>query len=155
MWVCHAICTHYYTLVLYTLLYTIKNLKRVFCANCIAKIMVQFCYLRLYLGIGTVSCRLLIQMARMDMEWNLKLRREMSNSAVFWRTQTPDDSLSELGYGPQEFNPSRIRLHSTNWSSWNNCALVWRNANLLLKWCCRFNRRSNIFKQSVDLNPNH
>ena len=34
--------------------------------------MVQFCYLRLYLGIETVSCRLLIRMARMHMEWNLK-----------------------------------------------------------------------------------
>ena len=34
--------------------------------------MVQFCYLRLYLGIETVSFCLLIRMARMDMEWNLK-----------------------------------------------------------------------------------
>ena len=34
--------------------------------------MVQFCYLRLYLGTKTVSCRLLIRMARMHMEWNLK-----------------------------------------------------------------------------------
>ena len=34
--------------------------------------MVQFCYLRLYLGIETVSCRLLQRMARMDMDWNLK-----------------------------------------------------------------------------------
>ena len=76
--------------------------------------MVQFCYLRLYLGIGTVSCGLLIQMARMDMDCNLKLRREISNSAVFWSTQTPDDSLSERGYGPQEFSPRLIRLHSTN-----------------------------------------
>ena len=76
--------------------------------------MIQFCYLRVYLGIGTVSCRLLIQMARMDMDSILKLRREISKSAVFWRTQTANDSLSELGYGPQEFNPRRIRLHSTN-----------------------------------------
>ena len=30
--------------------------------------MIQFCYLRLYLDIETVSCRLLKQMARMDMD---------------------------------------------------------------------------------------
>ena len=34
--------------------------------------MVQFCYLRLYLGIETVSCRLLQRMVRMDLDWNLK-----------------------------------------------------------------------------------
>ena len=34
--------------------------------------MVQFCYLRLYLGIETVSRRLLRRMARMDMDWNMK-----------------------------------------------------------------------------------
>ena len=35
----------------------------------ILKIMVQFCYLRLYLGIVTVSCHLLQRMARMEMNW--------------------------------------------------------------------------------------
>ena len=49
---------------------------------------------------------------------NLKLRREISKSAVFWSTQTPDDeslfSISVLGCGLQEFNPRRIRLHVTN-----------------------------------------
>ena len=34
--------------------------------------MVQFCYLRLYLVIETVSCRLVQQMAGMEMDWNLK-----------------------------------------------------------------------------------
>ena len=34
--------------------------------------MVQFCYLRLYVGAETVSCRLLLRMARMDADWNLK-----------------------------------------------------------------------------------
>ena len=34
--------------------------------NSIPKIMVQFCYLRLYVGAETVSCRLLLRMARMD-----------------------------------------------------------------------------------------
>ena len=35
--------------------------------------MVQFCYFRLYLGTETVSCCLLQQMARMNMDENLKL----------------------------------------------------------------------------------
>ena len=34
--------------------------------------MVQFFYVRLYLGIKTVSFRPLLRMARMDMDWNLK-----------------------------------------------------------------------------------
>ena len=34
--------------------------------------MAQFCYWRLYLGIKTVSCRLLQRMEKMDMDWNLK-----------------------------------------------------------------------------------
>ena len=34
--------------------------------------MVQFCYLRLYLGIESVSFRPLLRMTRMDMDWNLK-----------------------------------------------------------------------------------
>ena len=38
----------------------------------ILKKMVQFCYLRLYLGIVTVSCHLLQRMARMEMDWDLK-----------------------------------------------------------------------------------
>ena len=32
--------------------------------------MVKLCYLRLYLGIEIVSCRLLLRMTRMDMDWN-------------------------------------------------------------------------------------
>ena len=38
--------------------------------NWIPKIMVQFCYLRLYLGIENVSCRLLLWMERMNTDWN-------------------------------------------------------------------------------------
>ena len=34
--------------------------------------MVQFCYLRLYLGTETIFCRLLQRMSGMDMDWNLK-----------------------------------------------------------------------------------
>ena len=36
------------------------------------KIMVQFCYSRLYLGIETISCRLLQGIQRMGMDWDLK-----------------------------------------------------------------------------------
>ena len=34
--------------------------------------MIQFYYVRLYLGIETVVYRLLQRMARMDMDWDLK-----------------------------------------------------------------------------------
>ena len=34
--------------------------------------MIQFCYLRLYLGTETISCRPCQRMARMDMDCNLK-----------------------------------------------------------------------------------
>ena len=40
--------------------------------NWILKLTAQFCFLRLYLGIETVSFCLLPWMARMDMDWNLK-----------------------------------------------------------------------------------
>ena len=43
--------------------------------NSIPKIVIQFCYLtdlRLYVGIETVSCRLLLQMGRIDVDWNSK-----------------------------------------------------------------------------------
>ena len=32
--------------------------------------MVKLCYLRLYLGIEIVSCRLLLRMTKMEMDWN-------------------------------------------------------------------------------------
>ena len=34
--------------------------------------MIQFCFLRLYVGIETVSCFLLLQKTRMDMDRNLE-----------------------------------------------------------------------------------
>ena len=40
--------------------------------NWIPKIMVQVCYLRLYYDVYSVSCHLLLRMARMEMDWNLK-----------------------------------------------------------------------------------
>ena len=36
--------------------------------------------LRLHLGIGIVSCRLLQQMARMDMDWILRLKKNQQNN---------------------------------------------------------------------------
>ena len=40
--------------------------------------MAKFCYLRLYLGIETVSCRLLQGMARIVMDWNLNKIKPIS-----------------------------------------------------------------------------
>jgi len=52
--------------------------------------MVQFCFLRSYLGIETVSFHLLLRMARMDMDWNLKklsqLRLCSHKSGFFFKT---------------------------------------------------------------------
>lgn len=44
-----------------------------FHVNWIPKIMVNFCYLRIYLDIETASCCLLQWMTRMDMDWSLKM----------------------------------------------------------------------------------
>ena len=41
--------------------------------------VLQFCYLRVYSGIETVSCRLLLWMARIGLDWNVK------NGAYFLR----------------------------------------------------------------------
>ena len=41
--------------------------------------VLEFCYLRVYSGIETVSCRLLLWMARIGMDWNVK------NGACFSR----------------------------------------------------------------------
>ena len=45
-------------------------------------------------------------------------------------------SLSVLGYGPKEFNSTRVRLHLTEYVGRNNCDREQKNANSL------FNRRS-------------
>ena len=49
-----------------------KPCKKCLHMNLIPKIMVQFCYLRLYSGIWTVSCRLLQPTVRMGINWNFK-----------------------------------------------------------------------------------
>ena len=70
-WIRNWMCTTSNKLSMSGYLLSFKNLKRV-CVrnNWIPKIMVQFCYLRLYLGPETISCRLLQRMASMDMDWN-------------------------------------------------------------------------------------
>ena len=40
--------------------------------NWISKMLVQFCWVRIYLGVETVSCCLLQGIARTDMDWNFK-----------------------------------------------------------------------------------
>ena len=54
----------------YVKLFALYNLiaKTCHCIHCTPKIMVQFCHL----GIDTVSCRLLLRMARMHVDLNLK-----------------------------------------------------------------------------------
>ena len=59
----------------YVMLFAIflKKPKRVFSSIPFQKLtMGQFCYLRLSLGIDTVSCRLLLRMGRMNMDSSLK-----------------------------------------------------------------------------------
>ena len=52
--------------------------------------MVQFCFVRSYLGIETVSFHLLLRMAKMNMDWNLKklsqLRLCSHKSGFFLKT---------------------------------------------------------------------
>ena len=58
--------------------------------------MAKFCYLRLYLGIETVSCRLLQGMVTIVMDWNLKkLGQFLLPSAPRPRSPCPSP-LSEL-----------------------------------------------------------
>ena len=53
----------------YLLVHFKKLIWSSFHINSVPKIMVQFCYVRLYLGTETVSCRgLLLLMARIDMD---------------------------------------------------------------------------------------
>jgi len=49
-----------------------QKAKTFFRINSISKIMGQFCFLRPYLGIKTVFCRLLQQVARMGMDSSMK-----------------------------------------------------------------------------------
>ena len=52
--------------------------------------MVQFCYLRLCLGIETVSCRLLL---RMDMDWNLKKQAQLFQVLTIHLQKSPKKLL--------------------------------------------------------------
>ena len=71
-------------------LLSFKNLKRVcVCINWIPKIMVQFCCLRLYLGTETISCRLFLRMARMDMDWKLKTLGQLFQVLMLWLQKSP------------------------------------------------------------------
>ena len=52
--------------------------------------MVQFCYLRPYLGFGTVSCRLLLRIARIDMDCFHAMPAEIAKKLL--QLVLPDDS---------------------------------------------------------------
>ena len=63
--------------------YHFKKLKRFFASIIwIPKIMIQFCYLGLHLGIEIVPCRLLQRKARMEMDWNLQKSAKLIKTKV-------------------------------------------------------------------------
>ena len=72
--------------------------------------MVQFCFARSYLGIETVSFHLLLRMARMNMDWNLKklsqLRLCSHKSGFFLK---PHTFLNESFLRPHETSESGHR----------------------------------------------
>ena len=61
--------------------------------NWISKILAVFCCFRLYLGIETISCRLLQRMARMDMDWNLKKLGQLFQVLTPCLQKSPENSM--------------------------------------------------------------
>ena len=75
--------------------------------------MVQFCFVRSYLGIETVSFHLLLRMARMNMDWNLKKLSQL-------RIRNPDFFLK-----PHTFlNESFLHPHETSESGHRTCIVL-------------------------------
>ena len=61
---------------------TLQKARRCLRISWIPKLMtLWFCYLRLFEGAETVSCRLALRMAWMEMGWNLK---KLANFVKFW-----------------------------------------------------------------------
>ena len=58
--------------------------------------MAQFCYLRVYLCIETVSCRLLKRMAKMDIDQNLNNMGQLFKFLCYASNKSPK-ILSVLG----------------------------------------------------------
>ena len=65
----------------------------VFRINWIPKIMLQFCYLRLYLGNESVLWRLLRRMARMDMDSNLITLGQFYPVLMMWLQKSPKNLI--------------------------------------------------------------
>ena len=61
--------------------------------NWISKILAVFCCFRLYLGIETISCRLLQRMARMDVDWNLKKLGQLFQVLTPCLQKSPENSM--------------------------------------------------------------
>ena len=61
--------------------------------NWISKILVAFCYFRLYLGIKTISYGLLQRMARMNMNWNLKKLAYLFQVLTPCLQKSPENSM--------------------------------------------------------------
>ena len=67
--------------------------------NSIPKIVIQFCYLtdlRPYVGIETVSCRLLLQMGRIDVDWNSKHLGQLRVLMPFQAAKYPQENYYGL-----------------------------------------------------------
>ena len=60
--------------------------------NCRLAFHCMFCYWRLCLGIETVFCRLLLRMARIDVDWNLKMLNQIFMLAWCYSALTPNIS---------------------------------------------------------------
>ena len=64
--------------------------------NWISKILVAFCYFRLYFVNETVSCCLLQRMARMNMNWNLKKLAQLFQVLTPCLQKSPENSMIGL-----------------------------------------------------------
>ena len=73
--------------------------------------MVQFCYLRLYLCIETVSCRLLQQIAKMDMDWNFKKMAQLFQALMVWLQKITTKLLREQSLLFYRFSEGSARAH--------------------------------------------
>ena len=51
--------------------------------------MLEFCYLRLYFAIETVSCRLLQRMARTEMDCNVKMPAKLTGKIIAVTAPSP------------------------------------------------------------------
>ena len=73
--------------------------------------MVQFCYLRLYLCIETVSCCLLQQIAKMDRDSNFKKMAQLFQALMVWLQKITTKLLREQSLLFYRFIEGSARVH--------------------------------------------